>query len=416
MPPATSLDLAHLGAHTAWLRRLARTLVRGDGAADDAEQETWLAALTHPRQAEAGGRAWLTTVLRNVVRRRGRGDLRRAKRERHSVAGDDAHAASPEQILERHEQQRLVAAIVSELDEPYRTTILLRYAEGLSPAAIAAREGIPPGTVRWRLKRATEEIRRRLDQRHGGRRRAWALPLASLPEARGGGGALLPGVLAMKIATKVSAGIAVALLLAAGALLVDGRASREGTLAAAPSPGSASARGSSEAQTAGPAPPAAPRPGSHRPGARTSIPKLVVAGTVADDPGTHAAPPRLTPVSGGLIDRRPNPPPGAAELREHITERLRRADVATQACMERWSQVDPSLVDGVMLALTLDERGLDEVWIEDRAEIPSGPLQCLSEGIYQIDWSGLTKEPLKVTRKVRYAASEARGPDGRHSR
>ena len=67
------------------------------------------------------------------------------------------------------------------LAEPYRQTLVLRYFEELSGAEIARRLHVPAGTVRWRLKVALDELRRQLDERHGGRREVWTaalLPLA----------------------------------------------------------------------------------------------------------------------------------------------------------------------------------------------------------------------------------------------
>ena len=46
-----------------------------------------------------------------------------------------------------------------ELDEPYRTTLLLRYGEMLSSVEIARRQQVPAGTVRWRLKSAVDRLR-----------------------------------------------------------------------------------------------------------------------------------------------------------------------------------------------------------------------------------------------------------------
>lgn len=76
--------------------------------------------------------------------------------------------------------QRLVAAVKA-LDEPYRTVVLLRWFDGLKPAAIARRTGAPVETVRTRLKRALEQLRWRLDEHHGGERATWGLLL--LPTA-----------------------------------------------------------------------------------------------------------------------------------------------------------------------------------------------------------------------------------------
>ncbi len=68
-----------------------------------------------------------------------------------------------EQLLERARLERRLAELVLELDEPFRTTVLLRYREGLSAEAIAKHQGIPAATVRSRLKTALDRLRDELD-------------------------------------------------------------------------------------------------------------------------------------------------------------------------------------------------------------------------------------------------------------
>jgi hypothetical protein len=60
-----------------------------------------------------------------------------------------------------------------ELPEPFKAAILLRYYEDLSPHAIAKRVDAPLETVRARLKRGLQKLRRRLDEDHGGDGRSW---------------------------------------------------------------------------------------------------------------------------------------------------------------------------------------------------------------------------------------------------
>ena len=86
-------------------------------------------------------------------------------------------------------RERALAGLVIELVEPYRSTILLRFFEGLSAAEIAHREGVPPGTVRWRLKRGLDQLRAELDRSHAGSRQAWQLALAPLGAGAPDGGA-----------------------------------------------------------------------------------------------------------------------------------------------------------------------------------------------------------------------------------
>lgn len=54
--------------------------------------------------------------------------------------------------------------LVADLTEPYRSTILLRYSEGMEPTEIARKLGLPPGTVRWRLKRAMDRLRAEIER------------------------------------------------------------------------------------------------------------------------------------------------------------------------------------------------------------------------------------------------------------
>ncbi len=174
--PTATLD--ELLAHQGWARRLARRLTADVAEADDLVQETWVAASRRPPASDRPLRPWLAVVLRNLWINRRAAARRREVRQRR-FASDEA-AASPEWLAERVEGQRLLAELVAALEEPYRQTLVLRYFEELSSAAIARRLGVPAGTVRWRLKVALDELRRRLDDRHGGRRAIWTAALVPL--------------------------------------------------------------------------------------------------------------------------------------------------------------------------------------------------------------------------------------------
>ena len=176
---APTATLEELLAHVAWVRRLARRLTADAADAEDLLQETWMAAARHPPTSDRPLRPWLAVVLRNLWRT---GRLAARRREaRHAALAGEAVDLSPERLAEQVEGQRLLAELVAGLDEPYRQALVLRYFEDLSGAEIARRLGVPAGTVRWRLKVALDELRRRLDERHGGRRAVWTaalLPLA----------------------------------------------------------------------------------------------------------------------------------------------------------------------------------------------------------------------------------------------
>src|SRR6185436_18438084 len=69
----------------------------------------------------------------------------------------------------RIEAQRLMLEELAALEEPFRSTLVLRFQDELAPAEIARRLGIPAGTVRWRIHEGLSRLRARLDARPGGR-------------------------------------------------------------------------------------------------------------------------------------------------------------------------------------------------------------------------------------------------------
>lgn len=166
--------------HAAWLHALARTLV-GEADADDVVQETWVAAIAKPPRVLGSLRAWLGTVARNVVRKQARADSRRHERELAAERRDPEPAT--DQVVARAARMRELVERVLALDEPYRTTILLRFFEGVKPQEIARRVGASEEAVRQRLKRGLDRLRERLDAEHGGERERWIAGLAPLVAA-----------------------------------------------------------------------------------------------------------------------------------------------------------------------------------------------------------------------------------------
>lgn len=182
-------------AHAAWLRHLAFRLVQDHDIADDLVQETWIAALRRSPDAARSLRPWLAKVLRDGIRMRRRGEGRRAAREDLAAVARD-EVPTPEFLVERAEAQKVLVELVLRLEEPYRTSVLLHFYEGLTAAEISRAQGVPAGTVRWRLKVAVDQIRAWLDERMGDRRR-WAVALMALPK----------GALVMKATSKTAVAI-----------------------------------------------------------------------------------------------------------------------------------------------------------------------------------------------------------------
>ena len=187
-PPAPDgAQLSDLLQNVEWLRRLARRLASSDAEAEDIAQRTWLAALRNrPEARGATIRPWLTQVLRNEARMERRSRRRRLEREALVAAEANEQGRPPadelaSELEERFRlQQRLMAAVAG-LDQPYRSSVIAAYFEGLSAADLAARDDVSIRTVESRLRRGREALRQKLDA-HFGAREAWAaLALPLLP-------------------------------------------------------------------------------------------------------------------------------------------------------------------------------------------------------------------------------------------
>ena len=126
-----SIPAESLLEHREFVRRLARSLVRDEHAAQDLVQDTWLEALRRPPHSISGVRAWLASVVRTRARNRARGEARRTTRE--LAAAREEADRSEHGLHERFAMQHKVVEAVLALREPYKTVVLLHYYEGLSP-------------------------------------------------------------------------------------------------------------------------------------------------------------------------------------------------------------------------------------------------------------------------------------------
>ncbi|MGE3173987.1 MAG: sigma-70 family RNA polymerase sigma factor [Planctomycetota bacterium] len=191
--------LQDLLAQRAWFEGLCRSLVADPATAADVAQETWLAALRRKLPLRRP-QAWLTRVARNAARQQHRAGARRSAHEQRAAAARSGEVPDAADARERFEVQRNVAAAVHALREPFRTTVLLHWFEGLTLAAIAAQQDEPEGTVRWRLHRAHELLRERLQETYGDDWRAALLPLCGAGLRRSGSALALGAAAAVLLA------------------------------------------------------------------------------------------------------------------------------------------------------------------------------------------------------------------------
>ena len=157
--------------HRGFLAGLSRALVGSTTGAEDVVQEAFVAALRKPPPRGTPLRAWLATVLKNLAFNRARSDRRRIDLER-SVSRAEA-IDEGESEVERLELAARLIAIVQGLEAPYRSTLFLRFYDGLGVAEIARRQRVPRETVKTRVRRGLSLVRARLEEIHGGDRSAW---------------------------------------------------------------------------------------------------------------------------------------------------------------------------------------------------------------------------------------------------
>src|SRR5688572_12645613 len=203
---SASPDQALLLEQVSWIRRLARELVADRELAEDLVQETCVVALERAPREAGKLRAWLAEVLRNALRQHARSQGRRVARE---AAAAQPEALEPaDRLVERVLLQRELVSAVVALEEPYRSTVLLRYFEELPPREIARRTGTPLATVHSRLQRALARLRAELDREN----HAWATLLLPWVQSIDP-----PTVLSLVMKTKLTLAAGAA-ALAAGAL------------------------------------------------------------------------------------------------------------------------------------------------------------------------------------------------------
>ncbi len=146
------------------LLRLANGLLKDSLEAEEAVQDTFLAALNSlsSYRAEAAFKTWLFgiaihTCHQRVRKLQGRRRLAQALQTIFRTSG--AGPAHPEETLIRSETRTAVRRAIQALDEKYRLPVLLFYDHEFSVAEIAQTLDLPQGTVLSRLHTGREKLR-----------------------------------------------------------------------------------------------------------------------------------------------------------------------------------------------------------------------------------------------------------------
>lgn len=156
-------------AGNALLRRYFDSLYRFfankvDDEVDDLIQRTFLALVRHKGSIRDGGsfRAYMFTVARNEFYHH----LRSRRRRRDPLDFGTVSLAdlgtSPSQFAARRRDQELLLGALRSIPVDLQIALELHYWEGMTTAELAAALEIPHGTAKSTLRRAREQLRRRL--------------------------------------------------------------------------------------------------------------------------------------------------------------------------------------------------------------------------------------------------------------
>jgi RNA polymerase sigma-70 factor (ECF subfamily) len=151
--------------------RFALSLTRNPADAEDIVQETYLRAYRswHTFQTGSDCRRWLFTICRNAF-------LRSRERQRFEVDVDDGDAEAiaaarvhqqmmddgTDRLLARLDLAPALAKALAELDEPFRSAVILVDVEDQAYETAAEILGVPIGTVRSRLFRGRRQLQEKL--------------------------------------------------------------------------------------------------------------------------------------------------------------------------------------------------------------------------------------------------------------
>jgi RNA polymerase sigma-70 factor (ECF subfamily) len=164
--------------HNQRLYRLARGVVRNDSEAEDIVQEGYVRAFTHLDSFR--GDSTLATWLSRIVINEALGRLRKKRRAVEVSMSDDpvleakiiqfplnANNDDPERTMAQRQILKIVEQATDKLPDVYRTVFVARVIEGLHVDETAELLGIKPETVKTRLHRARNLIRKQLDEQIG---------------------------------------------------------------------------------------------------------------------------------------------------------------------------------------------------------------------------------------------------------
>jgi RNA polymerase sigma-70 factor (ECF subfamily) len=164
-----------LGVYQNPVFNLVSRILENPAEAPDVLQDVFIKVFKGIRQfhGDSSLKTWIYRIAIHEASNHRRGWRRRRWHEPMSIDDTGAEVAisaaevrasgeTPYQLLEHAERQELLQRALASLAQPYRTVVVLREIEGLAYDEIAQVTGMAEGTVKSRLMRGRELLRRKL--------------------------------------------------------------------------------------------------------------------------------------------------------------------------------------------------------------------------------------------------------------
>ena len=153
-----------IGQHGSSVYRLAVRMLQKGWEADDATQETFLRVHRSINTFDPTRplRPWILRIAYNVCLRR----LGKAKKDMRANDPtelnrfENKHEPDPEKVMSQAEQGELIVAALNKIAAQDRALLIMHYREELSLAEVAQTTGISVNTIKTRMHRARNLLRR----------------------------------------------------------------------------------------------------------------------------------------------------------------------------------------------------------------------------------------------------------------
>jgi RNA polymerase sigma-70 factor, ECF subfamily len=163
--------------HNRRLYRVARAVVRNDSEAEDVVQESYMRAVANLEQfrGDANLTTWLSRIVLNEAygrRRRSRPEQDLAAIEARQISGaqgmvSSLHAIDPERCVAQRQIRAILVQAIHDLPEAFRRVLVARAIDDMTVEQAAEFLGLRPTTVKTRLHRARELLKRSLAHQTG---------------------------------------------------------------------------------------------------------------------------------------------------------------------------------------------------------------------------------------------------------